>query len=179
MSDARSDLELVRRIAAGDQAAMRLFYDRYGGPVFHFLRSRGADDAAASDGVHDAMLEVWRRAETFRGRSSAKTWLFTIARNKFIDRIRKEGRVDYTDDVPDVVDDSVNAEAAAIAAQDRDRLRGCLKGLKPAHALVLRLAFYDDLTYQEISEAEGIPAGTVKTRIFHAKKLLMRCLGQA
>jgi RNA polymerase sigma-70 factor (ECF subfamily) len=81
--------------------------------------------------------------------------------------------------VPDTADTAPDPEAVALAASDAERVRSCLSKLKPAHLTVIRLAFYEDMTYAEIAEVEGAPEGTIKTRIFHAKKLLMRCLGHA
>lgn len=173
-----NDAELLQAIAGQDRQAMRVFYERYHDNLFAFLVGRGADHAAAADVVQDAMLEVWRVAGKYSGQSSAKTWLFAIARNKSVDRVRKNARLVVTDDVPDTEDITADPEAAAIAAGEADRVRACLGNLKPQHSSVIRLAFYEDLTYDEISEIEDVPVGTIKTRIFHAKKLLMRCLGR-
>jgi len=82
-----------------------------------------------------------------------------------------------TDDVPDIADDAPDPEALAVAAGEASRVRACLDGLSPAHKNVIRLAFYEDLNYDEISAIEDVAVGTIKTRIFHAKKLLMRSLG--
>jgi len=101
------------------------------------------------DIVHETMMEVWRSAKKFEGRSSLKSWMFSIARNKSIDRNRKGGRLQYTDEV-----------------------------LPPAHRKIIHLVFFQGLGYQEISELENIPVGTVKTRVLHAKKKLAHILAQ-
>ncbi|WP_415404064.1 RNA polymerase sigma factor [Tateyamaria sp. SN3-11] len=173
MSD---DTDLLKRIATGDKGAMRVFFERYQAPLFAFLRSRGADAQAADDAVQDAMLDVWRTAGQFRGNASLKTWLFTIARNKMIDRQRKSARLSVVEEVPETVDDALNAEALLIASQDAERVRACLAGLKPNHLTAMRLAFYEELTYAEIGEIEGSPEGTIKARVHYAKRLLLRCL---
>ncbi|MCR9089333.1 MAG: sigma-70 family RNA polymerase sigma factor [Rhodobacteraceae bacterium] len=172
------DRELLQRISVSDREAMRAFYERYHTALFAFIRGRGTDPAAAADTVQDAMLEVWRSAGRYRGEAAAKTWLFSIARNKLIDRTRKGARLSHVEDVPETVDEAPDPEAVMIASSEAARVRACLGRLKPAHLSVIRLAFYEDLTYGEISEIEDVPAGTVKTRIFHAKKLLLRCLGK-
>lgn len=174
----RTDQDLLASIADGDKAAMGLFFGRYERPLFAFLRSRGADIQEADDAVQDAMLDVWRTAGRYGGHASAKTWLFTIGRNKLIDKMRKTSKIDYVDDVPEMTDDAPDAEAILISAGDADRVKRCLGNLKPAHLSVIRLAFFDDLTYGEISKIEGIAEGTVKTRVFHAKQLLLNCLGR-
>ena len=73
---------------------------------------------------------------------------------------------------------SPSAEAILSAAADAKRLHACLDKLSPAHKTVMRLAFYEDMSYSEICQIEGVPEGTVKTRIYHAKQLLLRCLGR-
>lgn len=172
------DEELLNRIAAGEKEAMRIFFERYQRPLFGFLRSRGADAQAADDATQEAMMEVWRTAERYEGRATAKTWLFTIARNKFIDQQRKLSRFTVVEEVPEIVDEAVDAEAILISTADQKRVRLCLSKLQPSHLTAIRLAFFEELTYAEISEIESVPEGTIKSRVFHAKKLLLRCLGK-
>ncbi|MCC1491846.1 RNA polymerase sigma factor [Cognatishimia sp. F0-27] len=172
------DAELLGRIAARDKAAMRVFFERHEMPLFAFLRSRGADSETADDVVQEAMLAVWNTAGHYQRASTVKTWLFSIARNKLIDRHRKSSRLQVVEDPPERVDDAPNAEALLIAAQDADRVRACLAKLKPGHLSAIRLAFYEDLTYAQIGAIESAPEGTIKARIHYAKKLLLRCLGR-
>lgn len=157
---------------------MRTLYEHYHDALFAFLKARGASDQVAADSLQDAMLEVWRTAGRFKGHSGVKTWLFSIARNKQVDHIRKSARLSLVDNIPEAEDSAPNPEQIAISANDASRLRACLDKLKPSHQTTLRLAFYEDMSYAQISEAEGVPEGTVKTRIYHAKRLLLRCLGQ-
>ncbi|MGF1553076.1 MAG: RNA polymerase sigma factor, partial [Paracoccaceae bacterium] len=95
-----------------------------------------------------------------------------------VDRIRGGARLSFVEAVPEPPDESPDAEAVIEAAEDAERVRACLAGLKAAQRAVVRLAFYEGLPYEEIAEIEAIPAGTVKTRIFHAKRALMHCLGR-
>ncbi|WP_420861219.1 RNA polymerase sigma factor [Algirhabdus cladophorae] len=173
-----SDTDLIEQIAKGDTTAMKVFFERHQPALFAFLRGRGADAQMADDAVQDAMLDVWRTASTFQGRANAKTWLFTIGRNKMIDRQRKSARLSIVDDIPETVDDSPSAEAVLMASEDANRVKNCLSKLKPHHLNVIRLAFYEDMTYAQIGTLEDVPEGTIKARIFYAKKLLLRCLGR-
>ncbi|WP_424972676.1 RNA polymerase sigma factor [Dinoroseobacter sp. S76] len=170
------DFELIQRIGRGDTRAMRVLYERHNGAVYAFAMSRAKNAELASDCVHDTMMEVWRNASRFGERSSVRTWLFAIARNKLVDALRKRGRISYVEDVPETEDPAPSPEAAAIAAAERARLQHCLGGLSGPHAAAIRLAFFEELTYPEVAEIEGVPVGTIKTRIFHAKQALMRCL---
>lgn len=178
MNRHQEDKELIARIANRDKNAMRQLYDAHHDALFAFLRGRGADPQAASDAIQDAMLDVWRIADRYNDSASVKTWIYTIARNKMIDASRKNRHLHLSDDMPEQVDSAPNPEVLTIAANDASRVRICLGSLKPALQTIMRLAFYDDLTYGEISEVEGIAVGTVKTRVFHAKRLLMHCLGR-
>jgi len=172
----RDDLSLVRKVAAGDHVAMKQIYELHSGPLFHFVKNWLADHHEASDIVHETMLEVWRRADRFQGRSSLKSWIFSIARNKSIDRNRKSSRLSYTDEMPDITDEQANPMEALELSQDAAILKLCISNLSETHRRMIHLAFYQDLSYREISEIEDCPVGTVKTRILHAKKLLMRDL---
>ncbi len=178
MAQTDEDQTLIDLVSSGDREAMRQLYERHYGGLFAFLRGRGADTSLANDTAQEAMLQVWRTADKFGGKSSVKTWIYTIGRNKLIDRQRKNTRLSFVDNVPDAADPAPNPEALLIAANEAGRVRACLDKLKPTHRNALRLAFYEDLNYEEISSLEDIPVGTVKTRIFHAKRLLMGCLGR-
>jgi RNA polymerase sigma-70 factor (ECF subfamily) len=171
------DAALLERIAAGgDNSAMKLLYERHSDALYHFIRARLRDPFEAADVMQEVFLEVWRAAGRFQGRSAARTWIFGIARNKTVDRMRRGGREVLADPDPDVADDAPNPEAVVEAASDAARLRDCIEKLSAAHRSAIHLAFYGELPYGEIAEIEGVPVGTVKTRILHAKRLLMRCL---
>lgn len=167
---------LLPRIAAGDKHALSGLYRALEKPVYKFIRSRLNDPFESSDILHDVFMEVWRSAGRFEGRSKVQTWVFGIAYRKVIDHFRKQGRQVVTDDIPETVDDTVDTEASLAAGQEAAHLRHCLDTLKDEHRSAISLAFYEDMTYGEIAEITGVPEGTVKTRIFHAKKLLLHCL---
>lgn len=174
------DADLLELIGRGDRAAMRLLYERHQAGLYNFICARLGDAFEAADVMQDAFLEVWRAADRFQGNSSVKTWLYGIARNKAVDRIRGSQRVTMVDRADETLaDDSPSPLAVIEAAGDAARLRTCLEKLSPAQRSTVRLAFYEDLTYPEVAAVEGIPVGTVKTRIFHAKQALMRCLTRA
>jgi RNA polymerase sigma-70 factor, ECF subfamily len=171
------DATLIARIgSAGDKAAMKALYERHSDALYRFLRARLGDPFEASDVMQETFLEIWRAANRFEGRSAARTWIFGIARNKAVDRMRRGSRTvtgDPDDTVPDV---APNPEAVAVAASDAARLRDCMGRLSDTHRSAIHLAFWRELPYGEIAEIEGVPVGTIKTRILHAKRLLMHCL---
>ncbi|MEM7005830.1 MAG: sigma-70 family RNA polymerase sigma factor [Pseudomonadota bacterium] len=157
---------------------MRFLYDRYAPGLRRFVENWLADKNDAADIVHETMLEVWRAADRFEGRSSVKSWMFSIAKNKSIDRNRKGARTVLAEPDKEAPDDAPNPEQVTEAFQDAARVRACVEALSGPHKSAIQLAFFEDLTYKEIAVIEDCPVGTVKTRIMHAKKLLMHCLSQ-
>lgn len=168
--------ELLKRIATGDRSAMAALYRDLERPLYAFIQSRLNDPFQSNDILQDVFLDVWRSAGRFEGRSSVRSWIFGMAWRKVIDVHRAGKRLSYSDDLPDQEDTSPAAVALMGQEQEHKRLRGCLAGLKDEHRTAIELAFFQDLGYREIAEVAGVPEGTAKTRVFHAKKLLLHCL---
>lgn len=146
--------------------------------MYRYARSRLNDPFAAADVVNDVMLEIWKNAASFAGRSAVSTWVLGIARHKIIDHGRRERR--HAADALDVepADEDSPAVADAISGlEDARRLERCLERLSAAHREAVHLAFFEQLSYGEIGALVGSPEGTIKTRIFHAKQALKHCLG--
>ena len=171
-----SDAALIKAIAAGDRQALAGLYRSLEKPVYRFILSRLNDPFEAHDILHDVFLEIWRVAGAFEGRSAVKTWVMGIAFRKVIDRLRRSGRMEMPDEMPDSIDEAVDTEACIAAAEEAEHLRHCLDTLSGEQRSAVSLVFYDDMGYGEVASVIGVPEGTVKTRVFHAKKLLLRCL---
>lgn len=171
--------QLLRRIAQGDESAMGDFYQLYEAKIFRFVLSRLNDSFEAADILNEVMLEVWRGADRFEGRSQVSTWVFGIARNKTIDRLRRRNQGETVELEPDIAEDEGPGPAEVLsAAQDAEQVRRCIDGLSEAQREVVHLAFFEDLNYREIAAIADCPEGTVKTRMYHAKKALQRCLSK-
>lgn len=171
-----TDTALIRRIAAADRQALAELYRRLEKPVYRFILSRLNDPFEAHDILHDVFIEIWRVAGTFEGRAAVKTWVMGIAWRKVIDRLRRAGRLEMQGEMPDSIDDGVDTEACIAAAQEAAHVRHCLDQLSGEHRAAVSLVFYEDMAYAEVASVTGVAEGTVKSRVFHAKKLLMRCL---
>jgi RNA polymerase sigma factor (sigma-70 family) len=167
---------LMSAIAAGDRAALAGLYRQLEKPVYRFVLSKLNDPHESADILHDVFMEVWRSAGRFAGRSKVQTWVFGIAWRKVIDLRRKSGRTELPGETPDILDEHVDTEAAVLAGQEALHVRHCLSELGDDHRMAISLAFYEDMPYGQIAEVAGVPEGTIKTRIYHAKKLLLRCL---
>ncbi|HEX2031149.1 MAG TPA: sigma-70 family RNA polymerase sigma factor [Actinomycetota bacterium] len=161
----QAEQELVRRLVAGDDDALRTLYRRFARPVYGMgLRILGSRESA-EELTQDVFEAAWRKAERYepaRGRLS--TWLMTIAHNMAVDRLRREsGRAAaVAGPVEELAAVGVSEEEAWL---DREEARRILMGLSPAERKLLHLAYYRGWTAREIAEAEGIPLGTVKTRM--------------
>lgn len=161
-----SEQELMRQLVSGDERAIRILYARFGRSVYTLaLRLLGSTEAA-EELTQDVFLAAWRKAVRFdpsRGRLS--TWLMAIAHNLAVDRLRHErgaGRPTLV-----LVEDVPQAQAAdeEEAVLDRDRARRALAALSQAERRLLSRAYFLGWTAREISEADGVPLGTVKTRL--------------
>ena len=168
--------ELLRRVAdARDPDAFTEFYEHYAPRIRAHLLRRTADPAVAEEVCQEVMMSAWRRAATFRpDRASASTWLYAIARNRWIDRMRKEARREPRPEDPAWVPDPEDAGARL----DRERravlLQRALAKLPEEQSATLRRAYYRHQSASEIAEATGVPLGTVKSRIRMAFTRLRR-----
>lgn len=167
---------LIARIAHADKQAFSTLYQTLEKPLYRFIRTKLNDPFLAADILHDVFLEIWRGAARFENKSSVKTWVFAIAYRKTMDVFRKNDRLVGEEEIPEQVDGSPDATQCLIATEEKELVRNCLQTLKAEHRSVIEMTFFEDMSYREISEIAGIPEGTAKTRVFHAKSLLLRCL---
>lgn len=174
------DLQLlIQQIAKGDKAAMATLYRVMEQPLFRFIDQKLNDPFASHDILHDVFMNIWASAYRFEGKSSVRTWMFAITYRKVMDVFRSGSRVQVTDRLPEMVDESASAFDNVARAEQASGIRACLDGLKPEHRAVVELAFFEDMSYREIAAVVDAPEGTVKTRVYHAKQLLLRCLQSA
>ena len=170
--------ELLDKIARGDQRALERFYYLFQHRVYAYAQARLGDPHLSAEIINEVMMEVWKSAGRFEGRSKVQTWLLGIAHHKVVDRLRKKPGPEVVELDEQLADDGdVSIERALAGVEDAERLQQCLDGLSDEHRQVMHLAFVEDLPYGEIAEVAGVPVGTVKTRMFHARKLLKLCLG--
>lgn len=159
--------EMTAVASHGDKDAFARLFAHFAPRVKAFLLKQGADQAQAEELMQETMVTVWQKAYQFdRRKAKVSTWIFTISRNRRIDRLRKESRanVDLTDPalVPDPLEDS---ETSFERSENRERIERALTGLSADQTKVIRLCFYSDMSHSEIAEKLDIPIGTVKSRI--------------
>ena len=171
------ELDLIRRVAAGDQQAFLSLYDRYAPQVYALTLHILADSMLAEEVTQDTFIKFWGRARLYLPeRGSFGVWLLTIARRTSLDRLRLEGRRPLLSDArdPDSVWDGL-ADGSQDTAEARWRsLRFAVLGLPEEQRLVIDLAYYRGLSHSDIAAELGWPLGTVKTRIRAAMQALRR-----
>lgn len=167
------DAYLIARIAQGDRAALTDLYVRYRLPLFRYVLQFTPDYGLAEEIVQDTLVAVWMSARSFEGRAQARTWLFGIARRQAHNTLRRRGlplsAVTELDRMPADVPDP---QDALLARVDRDDVTAALRRLTTIHREVLTLTFVHELSYAESAAILGVPVGTVKSRLSHAKRAL-------
>ncbi|MES2028992.1 MAG: sigma-70 family RNA polymerase sigma factor [Pseudomonadota bacterium] len=177
---ATSDEILLENIASGDRLAMHTLYARHNVRVYRFVLRMLRDTSAAEDLVSQVFLDVWRTASQFEGRSQVSTWLLSIARFKALTALRQRKYEDIDqDDVMEIADHADTPEASLDRSRTSAILRACVAKLSPAHREIVNLVYYHEKSVEEVASMIGIPASTVKTRMFYARKQLADLLKTA
>lgn len=167
-TDQRSHDDLLDAIASTrDKTAFAELFSHFAPRLKSYLIRLGTDAAMSEEVAQEAMVMVWRKAESFdRKQASAATWIFTIARNKRIDRLRRERRPELDPNDPALVPDAPDAADRSIEVQQTEEsLRSAIEKLPQEQSELIRAAYFEDKTHREIADQRGIPLGTVKSRI--------------
>jgi len=184
--DAAADVELVRRLRAGDRGAVDDFYERFRRPAFALARRVVADDVLAEDVLQDVFLAVWKDPAAFdTARGSVASWLLAMVHHKAVDAVRREEshrrrQTRAEDDLRmsepiahrDVEDEAADRVVSA-------RVRNALQSLPAPQREALTLAYYGGYTQREVAALTGTPLGTVKTRMLAGMRRLKDTLGGA
>lgn len=159
---------LIRRIAeTQDRGAFAALFAYYFPRVKTYMLRVGAAPASAEEFAQEALLRVWRKADSFDPRAAAaSTWIFVIARNLRIDRLRGERNIDGLERDPSEEPDAPQSgEAIAILNERRSRLHAALAALPAEQARIIELFYFEEHPHSEIARMLGVPLGTVKSRV--------------
>lgn len=174
-----ADAIILSRIAAGDERAVELLYDRYAARLYTLALHVCRDPGAAEEVVQDVFVAVWREAGRYDPRrGSVSTWLFGMARNRAVDELRRRGR---RPSAPweHVAEQPAPGPDAAASAEDRvlaEQARRLIGQMPAIYRTTLQLAYFQGLTQREIAQTMGVPLGTVKTRTRAGLEYLRRAL---
>lgn len=148
-----------------DQAAFAELFAHFAPRVKGFLMKSGADASLAEECTQEVMATLWRKAHMFDpARASAATWIYTIARNRKIDALRKQRRPE-PEDLPWGPEAEPEQADAIGLKQETEQLAVAIKELPEKQRNLIEQAYFGDLSHSEIAEITGLPLGTIKSRI--------------
>jgi len=176
---ALEDTVLLEKIAEGDRKAFKALYIKYQPRLIKFCsRLLKNDIAIAADVADEALIEVWRSAGSFSGKSLPSTWIHSIARFRTIAYLRKNKEVLLDTDLAslDLEDTALSAEDKIFINDRNDLLIEGLGKLSNKHREIIELVYFRELSIKDISAMLNISDNTVKTRMFYARKHLKSIL---
>ena len=175
-----SDEALIELIADGDKLAMHALFARHRTSIYRWLLRFVRSEALAEDLLSEVFLDVWRQADRFEGRSSVSTWLMSIARHKALSARRVRTEDELTEEIVAAIADTSDDPEAALQEKDRgELLRQALTHLSREHREIIDLVYYHERSIAECTQIVGIPAATVKTRMFYARNKMADLLTQS
>ena len=175
-----SDEMLVTRIAAGDKLAMQVLFARHRASVYRWLLRFVGNETVAEDLLSDVFFDVWQQAGRFEGRAAVTTWLLSIARFKALSARRRRTHAEMDETIEATVPDSADNPEIALQKKSRNELvRTALTKLSPDHREIIDLVYYHEKSVEDCALILGIPAATVKTRMFYARKKLAEQVQEA
>ena len=183
------DAALVARVAHRDHAAFETLMRRHNGRLFRVARAILKDDAEAEDAVQDAYLEAFRHIGDYRGDAQVSTWLTRIAINQALMRLRRHKRERQVLQFPGgtgapadeaaIMDRKTESPASAtLRAEIRKMVERRIDELPAAFRTVFVMRDVEEMTVQETADCLGVPAATVRTRLFRARGLLREALAR-
>ena len=181
----REDLQLHRRLSAGDRGAFDELYRRYSPTAYGIAYRLTGQQLLAQDVVHDAFLALWRAPEAFDPtRGAFRSFFLSLVHHRAVDTIRREERIRARQDRAANLEPAAGEDLSDAVVDDdfiarrRSEVRDALADLSPEQRQVLEMAYFAGKTQVVIAEELGIPLGTVKTRTFAALRKLRRALEQ-
>jgi len=173
--------ELLRRVARRDVDAFATFYDQTRARVFGLVTRVLRDPGYSEETTQDIYLQVWRTADAYNPAAGTPlSWLMTIAHRRAVDRVRSEqaaGQRESRYGAANVEPPSDLVAESVISNDERRQVADCLGSLTDTQREAIQLAYYDGLTYVQVSERLSANLATIKSRMRDAIRGLRRCLG--
>ncbi len=175
LDKANHDTVLLTRIADGDREAFSDLYRSYQPRLIKFCsRILKNDVALAADIVDEAMMEVWKSAGSFSGRSQPSTWIHSIARYRLIGYLRKNKGLSQSDgsEWENFEDDALLPDEAIMVSERNEKIIECLQKLSIKHREIVELVYFKEFSIKQTATMLNISDNTVKTRLFYARTKL-------
>ena len=171
------DRQLARLVLGGDTAAFEYLFDRYRDAIHRLFLQRTGNAEDADDLLQETFIKVYMNLHRYSPEYTFGQWLYTIARNTFIDYVRKR-----QDDLP--IDEKFSSpasntptpEESVINSQQRHQIELCIALLPENYRRLIRMRFFDEYSYEEIAVKLSLPLGTVKTQIHRARERMCRLI---
>ncbi len=178
-----ADYDLVKQAINGNQFAFEILVERYRQSIFHTIYKMVNNNEDAEDLTMEAFAKAFKKLSSYAPNYAFSTWLFKIAINNTIDYIRKKKLKTMSIDEPlqingkqdfaqNINSGSSNPEQVMMHAEKLQIVRNYIDKLSAKYKMMIELRYFEELTYEEISEELDIPLGTVKAQLFRAKELL-------
>jgi RNA polymerase sigma-70 factor (ECF subfamily) len=162
--------EIVHRCRDGEKTAFEELFEMYQPRLKYYVRRLDCESANIDDTLQDIWLAVFKKIHKLKDAQVFAVWLYRIARNKVYDEFRNKdrfARLPEEDEIP-----VSGSDEPVLDTNDTEKLHTALNKLKPYHREVLTLSFIEQMPYQSIADVVGCSIGTVRSRIFYAKKSL-------
>lgn len=164
-----ADYWLVWRLQRGDRDACRELVRRHHAGVYAYLRRLTRSVDVAEDLTQDTYALAWAHIGSLRSCTSLRAWLLTIARNQFLQSVRRRRPEEaLPEGYTEAASDEPSAETELLTSEREGRLRSAVSRLEPALQEAVGLHYFQDLSLREVSEVLGVPTGTVKSRLNRA-----------
>lgn len=166
--------------AAGNRQAFHALYEREGGKMLGVAMRLLKRQSLAEDAVQDAFVNIWNKAASFDpAAGSARGWIYTILRNRALNMLRIENRLDLQDDFEPMglASEDADPETVILGLSDASALKRCLETLDPQRRSLVVLAYIHGLTHGELAGRLGVPLGTMKSWIRRSLLSLKECMG--
>ena len=174
------DRRLVSLAVEGDSQAFEYLFRRYSDSIRRLFMSRTGNGDDADDLLQETFVKVYINIHRYSPDYTFGQWIYTIARNTFIDFTRKRQEdlpLDERFAVP-LESSAPTPEERVISIQQRSQIDGYMEHMDDGYRRLIELRFFDELSYEEISQKLSMPLGTVKTRIHRARELLCRLISE-
>jgi RNA polymerase sigma factor (sigma-70 family) len=182
---AHEDLKLVQQAINGDERVFTLLFDRYRSPIFQFIGHRTHNGSDAQDLTMETFGKVFLKLGTYNPSFAFSTWVYKIASNNCVDFARRRRPAhkylaDYdASALSNLSDGLLNPEEEVIRKERIAMVSTILQRLTPRFRKMIELRFYEEMSYEEISEQLQVPIGTVKAQLFRAKEMMRHLLENA
>lgn len=169
----------ISKAKDGDQVAFTFLLDFYWNEVYGFMLKRTENEHDAEDIVIETFAKAFDKISSYNSEYGFNTWLIAIAKNVHIDMLRKKKSSLFVDideenheHTFNIADDTPTAEDDLITKQNLSQLLQCIKQLKPAYQEVIQMRYFQEMSYQEMADANDEPLNNIKIKLLRAKKLL-------